>query len=193
MAEVQKQSRNGKKPVVLDKGVSASISGQKITVKGPKGELSREMRPEVTLAQENGQVVVRPREGAGQAGAQFQGLTRALIASMAEGVSKGFTRSLDFRGVGYRAEMVGKQLKMTVGLSHTPMIDIPDTVSVKITQIDEAGIKFPRVALESVSKETVGRVAARIRSMRPPEPYKGKGVRYTGERIKEKAGKAGKA
>lgn len=189
----QRQSRNGKKPVDILSGVTISINGQTIKAKGPKGEIERTMRPEVVIGQEDGKVVVKPAEGSGQKGAQYQGLTRALINNMVEGVSKGFTRSLDFRGVGYRAEMKEGKLKMTVGLSHTPMVDIPTIVKVKIQQIDEAGTKFPRVHLESVDKEIVGRVAARIRSMRPPEPYKGKGVRYTGERIREKAGKTGKA
>jgi large subunit ribosomal protein L6 len=138
-------------------------------------------------------LTVRPAEGAGKAGLQYQGLTRALLRNMVEGVANGYKRSLDFRGVGYRAEFKNNQLKMTVGLSHQPVIDIPKVVSVKVETIDEAGTKFPRVHLESPDKEIIGRVAARIRQMRPPEPYNGKGVRYTGERIREKAGKAGKA
>ena len=111
---------------------------------------------------------------------------------MVEGATEGFTKSLDFRGVGYRAEFSGGQLKMTVGLSHQPVLAIPDKVTVKIEQIDIAGTKFPRVHLESIDKEMLGRIAARIRSFRPPEPYKGKGIRYTGEKIREKAGKSGK-
>ena len=171
-----KQSRNGKKPVEVAKGVQVLISGQSVTAKGPKGELT-----------------VRPAEGMGKAGLQYQGLTRALLRNMVEGVANGYKRSLDFRGVGYRAEFKNNQLKMTVGLSHQPIIDIPKVVGLKVETIDEAGTKFPRVHLESPDKEVIGRVAARIRQMRPPEPYNGKGVRYTGERIREKAGKAGKA
>jgi large subunit ribosomal protein L6 len=112
---------------------------------------------------------------------------------MVEGAANGYKRSLDFRGVGYRAEFQNHQLKMTVGLSHQPVVDIPKQVSVKVETIDEAGTKFPRVHLESADKQLVGRIAARIREIRPPEPYNGKGIRYTGERIREKAGKAGKA
>ena len=188
-----KQSRNGKKPVEITKGVQISISGREITAKGPKGELSHTLRPEVVVTQEEGVLTVRPAEGAGKAGLQYQGLTRAILRNMVEGVSNGYKRSLDFRGVGYRAEFKNDQLKMTVGLSHQPIINIPKVVSVKVETIDEAGTKFPRVHLESPNKEIIGRVAARIRQMRPPEPYNGKGVRYTGERIREKAGKAGKA
>ncbi len=195
MTETQtgKQSRNGKKPVEVAKGVQVSISGQDITAKGPKGELTYAVRPEVVVKQEEGVLTVRPAEGAGKAGLQYQGLTRAILRNMVEGVSNGYKRSLDFRGVGYRAEFKNNQLKMTVGLSHQPIIDIPKVVAVKVETIDEAGTKFPRVHLESPNKEIIGRVAARIRQMRPPEPYNGKGVRYTGERIREKAGKAGKA
>jgi large subunit ribosomal protein L6 len=112
---------------------------------------------------------------------------------MVEGVANGYKLSLDFRGVGYRAEFKDRQLKMTVGLSHQPVLDIPAAVDIRIETIDEAGTKFPRVHLESPDKQLIGRVAARIRQTRPPEPYNGKGVRYTGERIREKAGKAGKA
>lgn len=195
--QIQKQSRNGKKPVALPKGVDVSIDGSapigtKVTVKGPKGQISRTFRDEVVVSQENGEILVRPKDGAGQPGIQFQGLTRALVASMVEGASEGFTKSLDFRGVGYRAEFANNELKMTVGLSHQPVLAIPKEVSVKIEQIDVAGTKFPRVHLESIDKEMLGRIAARIRSFRPPEPYKGKGIRYTGEKIREKAGKSGK-
>jgi len=190
---IGKQSRNGKKPVVIGKGVQVSIKGHDITAKGPKGELTRSLRPEVVVTQDEGVLTVRPAEGAGKAGLQYQGLTRAIVRNMVEGVATGYKRSLDFRGVGYRAEFKNNQLKMTVGLSHQPILDIPKVVGVKVETIDEAGTKFPRVHLDSPDKEVIGRVAARIRQMRPPEPYNGKGVRYTGERIREKAGKAGKA
>jgi large subunit ribosomal protein L6 len=191
--QTQKQSRNGKKPVAIAKGVQVSISGQDVTVKGPKGELTHSVRPEVAVKQEGDNLLVTPAEGAGKEGLQYQGLTRALLNNMVEGVANGYKRSLDFRGVGYRAEFKNDQLKMTVGLSHQPIVNIPKAVSVKVETIDEAGTKFPRVHLESPDKQLVGRIAARIRQMRPPEPYNGKGVRYTGERIREKAGKAGKA
>lgn len=188
-----KQSRNGKKPVEVAKGVQVKISGQEVTVKGPKGELTHTVRPEVVVSQDEGRLKVTPVRGAGKDGLQYQGLTRALLSNMVEGVANGYSKSLDFRGVGYRAEFKNDQLKMTVGLSHQPVLDIPKAVSVKVETIDEAGAKFPRVHLESADKQLVGRIAARIRQVRPPEPYNGKGVRYTGERIREKAGKAGKA
>ncbi len=190
--QTQKQSRNGKKPLDVTKRVQVSISGQDITVKGPKGELTHTSRPEVVVTQSEGSLTVAPAEDAGKAGLQYQGLTRAILGNMVEGVATGYKRSLDFRGVGYRAEFKNNQLKMTVGMSHQPILDIPKVVSVKVETIDEAGTKFPRVHLESPDKQLVGRIAARIRQIRPPEPYNGKGVRYTGERIKEKAGKAGK-
>jgi len=195
MTETQtgKQSRNGKKPVEIAKGVQVSISGRDVTVKGPKGELTHNLRPEVVVTEDDGKLIVAPAPGAGKAGLQYQGLTRSLLRNLVEGVANGYKKSLDFRGVGYRAEFKDDQLKMTVGLSHQPILDIPKAVSVKVETIDEAGTKFPRVHLESPDKQLVCRIAARIRQVRPPEPYNGKGVRYTGERIREKAGKAGKA
>jgi len=191
--QIQKQSRNGKKPVEIAKGVQISINGQELTAKGPKGQLVHTLRSEVVVSQEDGKISIRPAKGTGKAGLQYQGLTRAILRNMVEGVANGYQRSLDFRGVGYRAEFKDHQLKMTVGLSHQPVLDIPKIVAIRVETIDEAGTKFPRVHLESPDKEVIGRVAARIRQMRPPEPYNGKGVRYTGERIREKAGKAGKA
>ncbi len=190
---IGKQSRNGKKVVEIVKGVQVSINGVDVKAKGPKGELNYTLRPEVVVTQADNELKVRPAEGFGKAGLQYQGLTRALLRNMVEGVANGYKRSLDFRGVGYRAEYTNNKLKMTVGLSHQPILDIPEVVSVRIETIDEAGTKFPRVHLESPDKQVIGRIAARIRQMRPPEPYNGKGVRYTGERIREKAGKAGKA
>jgi large subunit ribosomal protein L6 len=195
MTETQtgKQSRNGKKPIEITQGVIVTVSGKDVTVKGPKGELTHTLRPEVVVSQEEGKLTVAPAPGAGKAGLQYQGLTRAILSNMVEGVATGYKRALDFRGVGYRAEFKNDQLKMTVGLSHQPVLDIPKAVSIKVETIDEAGTKFPRVHLESPDRQLVGRIAARIRAIRPPEPYNGKGVRYTGERIREKAGKAGKA
>ena len=192
-AQPQKQSRNGKKPVKVLDGVKVSIDGQEIKVKGPKGELTQSLRPEVDVQIKGGEITVVPKPDAGKVGLQYQGLCRALLGSMVEGAANGFKKSLDFRGVGYRAEFKNDKLKMTVGLSHQPVLDIPKAVSVKIETIDEAGTKFPRVHLESANKALLGQIAARIRSKRPPEPYNGKGVRYTGEKVREKAGKAGKA
>lgn len=195
MAEAQssKQSRTGKKPIEVGKGVQVSISGRDVTAKGPKGELQHTVPAQVVVRQEEGRLIVAPADGAGKLGLQYQGLTRAILNNMVEGVATGYQKSLDFRGVGYRAEFSNGQLKMTVGLSHQPLLDIPKSVSVRVETIDEAGTKFPRVHLESPDKQLIGRTAARIRQVRPPEPYNGKGVRYTGEHVKEKAGKAGKA
>ena len=192
MAEVQKQSRNGKKPVVIPDGVQVTVSGLEVKVKGPKGEISRTFREEVEIKQEGNAVLVAPVDGSGQEGTQFQGLTRALIQGMVVGAKDGFKKSLDLRGVGYRAEFKDNVLKMALGLSHQPELEIPKGVDVTIENVDDSGFKYPRLHLESVDKELVGRIAARIKSFRPPEPYKGKGIRYTGERIREKAGKSGK-
>ncbi len=188
----QKLSRNGKRPVVLG-AVQATINGQAVTLKGPKGSISRAFRPEVVVQQREGALHVAPAQGSGQVGTQHQGTTRAILANMLVGVQAGYKRSLDFRGVGYRAEFKDGKLKMTVGLSHQPVLDIPKAVTITVETIDEAGTKFPRVHLESVDKDLIGQVAARIRAVRPPNPYKGKGVRYTGEKVRQKAGKAGKA
>jgi len=195
MADVStsKQSRTGKKPIEISKGVQVTVQGQDITAKGPKGELKHRAPKEVIVSQEEGSVKVVPADGAGKLGLQYQGLTRAILRNMIEGVAEGYQKSLDFRGVGYRAEYKDNQLKMTVGLSHQPVLEIPDAIDIKVETIDEGGTKFPRVHLESPDKQLLGRIAARIRQVRPPEPYNGKGVRYTGEHIKEKAGKAGKA
>jgi large subunit ribosomal protein L6 len=190
--ESGKESRNGKRPVALAQGVQATINGQEVTVKGPKGSISRTFRPEVKIEQKDSAIVVSPNREAGQAGLQFQGTTRAVLNNMVEGVVNGYKKSLDFRGVGYRAEFKDGHLKMTVGMSWQPLVRIPGEVKVTVETIDEAGTKFPRVHLESVDKELLGKTAARIRSIRPPEPYKGKGVRYTGERIRQKQGKTGK-
>ncbi len=172
--------------------MQVSISGSTVKVKGPKGEIERTFREFVEVKQEGNELLVVPAKDAGpKKGPQFQGLTRALLASMVEGAKEGYTRSLDFRGVGYRAAFSNGELTMTVGLSHQPVIAIPDQIKVRIEQMDQGGMKYPRVHLDSVDKELVGQVAARIRAIRPPEPYKGKGVRYAGERIREKAGKSG--
>ena len=192
-ATVGKESRVGKVPVTIPGGVQISIDGQSVNVKGPKGEMKRSFRPEVTLSQVDNKIVVAPRAGAGQPGVQFQGLTRALIHNMVQGVSEGYKTTLDLYGVGYRAELKGQDLTLSLGLSHQVKMTLPASIKARVETIDEAGTKRPRLHLESYDKERLGQIAARIRSYRPPEPYKGKGVRYTGERVREKAGKAGKA
>lgn len=189
-ASQQKQSRLGKKPVKLPADVQVRIEGRVVSMKGPKGEASRTLAEYVQVTQKDGELLVSPHPNAGQKGTQFQGLSRSLLLSMVEGVSKGYERSLDCYGVGYRAEAKGDQLVMALGLSHSVVVDLPKSVKARIETIDEAGQKRPRVHLSSYDKEALGQVAAHLRSLRPPEPYKGKGVRYTGERVREKAGKA---
>jgi large subunit ribosomal protein L6 len=191
-SDPQKLSRNGKRPLPLAQGVEATIKGQEVTLKGPKGSISRAFRPEVKIEQKDSTLLVSPMDGSGQVGTQFQGTTRAVLGNMHEGVVNGYKKSLDFRGVGYRAEFKEGVLKMTVGMSWQPLVKIPSEIKVVVETMDEGGTKFPRVHLESVDKELLGKTAARIRSLRPPEPYKGKGVRYTGERVKQKQGKTGK-
>ena len=185
------QSRVGKRPIPIPSGVEVKLAGRTISIKGPKGALSRDLPEEVVLEVKDKSVVVLPNAAAGRRGKQFQGLARALIGSMIEGAAKGFSISLDPIGVGYRCEIKGQQLNLALGLSHPVQYKLPDSVSARVEIIDEAGIKKPRLHLTSSDKMELGQTAARIRSFRPPEPYKGKGVRYTGERVREKAGKAG--
>jgi large subunit ribosomal protein L6 len=185
------QSRVGKRPLPIPAGVEVKIEGRKVSVKGPKGALVREMPEQVKIEIKDKTISVVPLDTAGRTGKQFQGLARALLDGMLEGTSKGFNVSLDLIGVGYRAEVKGQQLNLALGLSHPVNYKLPEGVSARVEIIDEAGIKKPRLHLSSYDKMVLGQTAARIRSFRPPEPYKGKGVRYTGERVREKAGKAG--
>jgi len=185
------QSRIGKRPLPLPAGVELKINGRTVVVKGPKGSIERTMPTDVTIAVKDKLVVVAPVDGSGRRGKQFQGLAWALLSGMIEGAAKGFAVSLDLIGVGYRCEIKGQQLNLALGLSHPVQYVLPDCVQARVEIIDEAGIKKPRLHLSSNDKMQLGQTAARIRSFRPPEPYKGKGVRYTGERVREKAGKAG--
>ena len=190
-AETIAQSRVGKRPIVLPSGVEMKVAGRKVTVKGPKGSVEREMPADVKIEVKDKTIVIAPAASAGRQGKQFQGLARALLAGMVEGAAKGFAISLDLIGVGYRCEVKGQQLNLALGLSHPVQFKLPDSVAARVEIIDEAGIKKPRLHLTSSDKMALGQTAARIRSFRPPEPYKGKGVRYTGEKVREKAGKAG--
>ncbi|MEY4577701.1 MAG: hypothetical protein RL701_2404 [Pseudomonadota bacterium] len=185
------QSRLGKRPVPLPKGVDFKLEGRKATIKGPKGELSRELPAGIKISVVEQEIVVEPEAGAGRRGRQFQGLTRALLQSMVTGAATGYAMSLDLVGVGYRAEVKGQQVTLALGLSHPVNYTLAKSVSARVEIIDEGGIKRPRLHLSSYDKEALGQTAARIRSFRKPEPYKGKGVRYTGEKLREKAGKAG--
>ncbi|MFT3926313.1 MAG: 50S ribosomal protein L6 [Myxococcales bacterium] len=190
--ESQRQSRVGKRPVALPKGVEVTVDATSVKIKGPKGSLARTLPPLVAVKKDGEQLVISIIPNAGVEGPKFQGLTRALVANMVQGVSAGYAQSLDLYGVGYRAELKGKDLTLSLGLSHQVKYPLPASVNAKVEILDEGGTKRPRIHLDSCDKELLGQVAARIRSFRPPEPYKGKGVRYMGEKIKMKAGKAGK-
>jgi large subunit ribosomal protein L6 len=180
-------SRIGKRPVELPKGVTASIAQNKIEIKGPKGQLSRILPPNVDVQIDAGKVTVKPTIG-GRDGARFQGLTRALIQSMATGAGAGFVRTLQLVGTGYRAEVKGPVLNLLLGFSHPIAFQIPAGIKVEIP----ADSKGTLLVLTGADNEKMGQTAAKIRGFRPPEPYGGKGVRYLGEKVREKAGKAGK-
>lgn len=180
-------SRIGKKPIELPKGVDVRIDGSTVTVKGPKGELTRTFDARLQISREDGRVVVKRASDERQARA-LHGLTRALIANMVTGVSTGFTRQLEIgaESVGYRAEMSGQKLVLYLGYSHP----IEMTPPAGITFATDS--KTRTITVSGVDKELVGEMAARIRKQRPPEPYKGKGIRYAGEKVRLKPGKAGK-
>ena len=174
-------SRIGKKPVALPKGVTASVEGQTVKVKGPKGELSVKLVPDVSATLQEGAISVTPREGA-ERGPQMWGLSRTLVNNLVEGVTNGFTQKLEIQGVGYRAAVQGKVLNLQLGFSH----DVPYAIPPGITIVTE---KPTMISVSGIDKQLVGQVAAEIRSWRPPEPYKGKGVRYEGEYVRRKEGK----
>lgn len=184
-AEPQKLSRVGKRPVELPKGVTVSVAGGNLEVKGPKGNLSRPAIPNVDVKIEGTSVSVAPKLP-GREGARFQGLARALIASMVEGVANGYTKTLQLQGTGYRAEVKGAILNLAVGLSHPVNFPIPQGIKVEIPGDSKGTI----IILTGPDKALMGQTAAKIRGFRPPSPYGGKGVRYQGERVRLKAGKA---
>ena len=178
-------TRIGKRPVPLPKGVSAAIAGRTVTVKGPRGEISRAVHPDLTVSLENDAVVVQrpsdePRHKA------LHGLTRTLVANMVEGVTKGFSKSLEIQGVGYKAEVKPFGVQLVVGFSHPVPYHAPQGIKISVDNNTQ-------VKVEGVDKELVGQVAAELRSVRPPEPYKGKGIRYVGEQVRRKAGKTAQA
>ena len=177
-------SRIGKRPIPIPDKVTVSISGSTVTVKGPKGELSRTLTPQVVIAQEEGTVVVTRAEET-RVARQQHGLSRTLIANMVDGVSKGFEKRLEIQGVGYRAAVQGKNLTLNVGYSNPVVIEPSEGIKVAV----EANTN---VIVTGIDKEIVGNIAAKIRAVRPPEPYKGKGIRYAGEYVRRKVGKAGK-
>jgi large subunit ribosomal protein L6 len=174
-------SRIGKRPVPLPKGVEASVSGQTVSVKGPKGTRSFTATDDVTIAVEDGAVSVRPR-GTSKRARQQWGMSRTQVANLVTGVSDGFKRELEITGVGYRAAVQGKVLKLALGYSHDVDFAIPDGVTITTPKPTE-------ITVEGIDQQQVGQVAANIREWRKPEPYKGKGVRYKGEFIFRKEGK----
>ncbi len=178
-------SRVGRLPVTVPSGVNVDIQGLNVRVKGPKGQLERTFGQGVTIKMEDGHVVVS-RESEAPTIKAMHGTARALINNMITGVSSGFTRVLEIDGVGYRAEMSGKNLMLYVGYSHPVQVPPPDGVTFDVDA------KTRQIKVNGFDKEQIGQVAADIRNIRPPEPYHGKGIRYAGEKIRRKAGKAGK-
>ncbi|RKQ85555.1 50S ribosomal protein L6 [Brockia lithotrophica] len=178
-------SRIGRKPIPIPPGVSVSLEGRRVSVKGPKGTLELEVHPEVEVAVEDGSLVVR-RKGDEKFQRAMHGTTRALLANLVEGVTKGFEVRLDIVGVGYRAQKQGKKLVLSLGYSHPVEFDPPEGIEFDVPQPT-------KIVVRGIDKQKVGLVAANIRAARPPEPYKGKGIRYEGEEVHLKAGKAGKA
>lgn len=178
-------SRIGRMPIEVPEGVQIDIKGQKVKVQGPKGELSREFRPEMTIKLDGGIITVERPNDAPQVRA-LHGLTRALLNNMVVGVTTGFEKILQIEGVGYRPELEGNDLIVHVGFSHPVRVPPPDGIEF------EVDTRARTIKVQGINKELVGQVAADIRKIRPPEPYKGKGIRYLGEYVRRKAGKAGK-
>jgi large subunit ribosomal protein L6 len=176
-------SRIGKIPIQIPKGVTVTVKGSAVTVKGPKGELHRNMHPEIGVAVEGETCTVsRPSEDPRHKA--LHGLSRTLVANMVEGVTKGYSKQLEITGVGYKAEVRPYGLQLALGFSH--QIEYKAPTGIKLTAPQPT-----QVVIEGADKQVVGQVAAEIRSLRPPEPYKGKGIKYAGEVVRRKAGKAG--
>ncbi len=176
-------SRIGKKPLPIPPGVEVTLEGNDVTVKGPKGQLYRRLHKEMTITLADGELRVTRPSDARQHRA-LHGLTRALLANMVEGVTKGFSRSLELHGVGYKAEAQAQGVRLLVGYSHPVDYAAPEGIAILVDDPT-------RIRVEGINKELVGQVAAEIRKVRPPEPYKGKGIRYVGEHVRRKAGKTG--
>ena len=177
-------SRIGKAPITVPDKVNVSLDGLTVTVKGPKGELSRTLPDGVTITQDGAQLLVAPTSE-NRRSRERHGLSRTLVANMVEGVSQGFTRKLEIIGVGYRAQVQGKKLVVSAGYSHPVEMVPPEGVTFAVEY-------NTTVLVSGADKEVVGNEAAKVRAIRPPEPYKGKGIKYEGERILRKAGKTGK-
>ncbi len=182
-------SRIGRRPIPLPKGVSlAATEDGTVTVKGPKGTLVRRLNPEITIREESGNLLVeRPTDQ--KEHRSLHGLTRTLVANMVEGVSNGYTRQLEVIGVGFRATMSGKTLQLSVGYSH--QIEVMPRDGVEFSVATDPQSRNPIVTIAGIDKERIGQTAAEIRKLRKPEPYKGKGIRYRGEAVRRKQGKAG--
>ncbi len=174
-------SRIGKQPITVPSGVEVAIEPELVTVKGPKGELSERVARDIDVKQEDGQILVSRPTDRGEHRA-LHGLTRSLIANMVEGVTEGFEKQLEIQGVGYRAQLQGKKLVLALGYSHPVELDAPEGIDFEVPQPT-------RIIVRGISKQVVGEVAANIRKKRPPEPYKGKGIRYDGEYVARKVGK----
>ena len=174
-------SRIGKKPVAIPQGVNAEMNGQTITAKGPKGELSLVVNEQVLLKMAEGEIQIEPVDDSKEAKA-FWGMSRTMIENIMIGVNEGFMRKLEINGVGFRAAMQGNKLQLTLGFSHEVIYNPPDNVAVKCTKPTE-------IEITGADKQVVGQVAAEIRAFRPPEPYKGKGIKYAEETIFRKEGK----
>jgi large subunit ribosomal protein L6 len=177
-------SRIGQAPVSVPSGVDISVEGTRVTVKGTKGQLSREFTDRVRFSIEDDVITVARGDDTRESRA-LHGLSRALLANMVEGVSEGFTKVLEIQGVGYRASLKGSSIELLVGFSHPVDVPAPEGITFEVPEPT-------RIVVSGIDKEQVGQVAADIRKVRPPEPYKGKGIRYAGEYVRRKAGKAGK-
>ncbi|MBV8171075.1 MAG: 50S ribosomal protein L6 [Candidatus Eremiobacteraeota bacterium] len=177
-------SRIGKMAIAVPSGVNVGYAGRVVTVKGPKGELTLRCAEPIDVKIDDGSIsVVRPNDE--KRNKQLHGLTRTLIANMVHGVTSGFSKSLEIVGVGYRAQAQGKKLNVTVGYSHPVVVEPPNGIDIKVEGTN-------KITVSGADKQMVGQLAAQIRAIRPPEPYKGKGIRYEGERVRRKLGKAGK-
>jgi large subunit ribosomal protein L6 len=174
-------SRIGRKPVPVPEAVTVEVGPGRVAVKGPKGELRQSLSPEMTVEQDDGAIVVKRPTDRGEHRA-LHGLTRSLIANMVEGVTDGFEKRLEIQGVGYRAQLKGKKLELALGYSHPVAVDPPEGIEFEVPQPTE-------IIVRGIDKQLVGQVAADIRKRRPPEPYKGKGIRYRGEHVLRKVGK----
>lgn len=179
-------SRVGKAPVLLTEGVTVKVEGNIVSVKGPKGELTQELSPSIGVEVKDGELILS-RSNESKDSKAKHGLYRALINNMVEGVTNGYTKVLELVGVGYKATNQGNVLDLALGYSHNIIFEIPSEIKLSTETVKG---QPPRVTLEGIDKQLIGQVAAKIRSLRKPEPYKGKGVRYQGEYIRRKAGKA---